>query len=302
MTLLNHRTVFFSITLLLLGIFSWRLYDRYFSSDAEIIFFDVGQGESILLKLPFGKVFLLDAGSSSYPKKVGPELVRELSRKGILQLDGLLISHPDQDHVGGVSDLFRQITIKALFYPAALEASLSRVPQMLLQIKAEAQSRKAQVMAVSENQQHEERAFRITHLNSIPPKRKTTNNLSLVSLLEVYGCRFLLTGDIEKEAENELVKKVSKPMHVLKVAHHGSITSSKRDFLKTLLPNFAVISVGADNRYGHPRTEVLHRLRFFRTKVFRTDFHGFVSFRVAPDGQMICKNANGDCGRFQCRV
>lgn len=284
-----------------MGLCVFRIYERYFSREAEILFFDTGQGESILLKLPRGKAFLVDLGSSSYPWRVGDEIFRELGRKGILQLEGLVITHPDNDHVGGVSSLFRHVFIKSLFYSKTLETNLHPPPQLLERLKAEALSRKATLNPVLGTEVHRGNDYQLTHYSLVPPKKLSSNNLSLITLLEIYGCRFLLTGDIEKETEKELLHRISKPVHVLKVAHHGSITSTHREFLKKLRPWHAVISVGEKNRYGHPRKEILERLRFFKTKTFRTDFHGYVSYRVTPQGKVSCTNALGSCEGFVCK-
>jgi len=300
MRIFNHRIASFSISFILLALLCSRIYERYFSRDGEILFFDTGQGESILLKLPKGKAFLVDAGSSTYPWRIGDEIARELGRKGILSLDGLVITHPDNDHVGGVFSLFRHVSIKSLFYSGALETKLQSPSKLLEQLKAEALSRKTSLNPISEMQVIKDSDYQLTHTSVVPPKKVTANNLSLVSLLEIYGCRFLFTGDIEKESERELLKQIARPVHVLKVAHHGSITSSHREFLKYMRPLQAVISVGEKNRYGHPRREVLERFRFFKTKVFRTDFHGFVSYRITPQGQVSCKNAIGPCEGFVC--
>lgn len=252
------------------------------------------------MKLPFGQTYLIDLGSSTRPNRVGPEIFRELGRRGILKLQGLLVSHPDLDHVGGVSELFRHVYIESLFYSAALDSSLTAPSKTLEKLKAEARSWKVKRVPVAHPMVLRKPDFQLTHFHARPTQKRTSNNLGLVSLVEVYGCRFLLTGDIEKEAEKEVLKTVSKPLHVLKVAHHGSITSSTRQFLQKLLPHYAVISVGAGNQYGHPRKEVLERLRYFKSKIFRTDFHGFVSFRVNAQGEMACQNALGSCGRITC--
>lgn len=291
MKLFNHRIALFSTTLLLLGVLGVRVFERYFSSVAEVLFFDVAQGESILLKLPKGRTYLIDVGSSTYPWLAGEELFRELGRKGILKLNGLIITHPDKDHSGGVGALLRHVSVDGFFYPQAVEMG-ELIPQAL--------SRNIALHPISESWQIRGLGYQLTHTALIPPKKATPNNLSLVSLLEIYGCRFLFTGDIEKETERELLKKVRAPIHVLKVAHHGSVTSSQRNFLEKILPRHAVISVGAKNRYGHPRQEVLERLRFFKTKILRTDFNGFVSYRVTPQGELVCQNALGACGRFVC--
>ena len=129
---------------------------------------------------------------------------------------------------------------------------------------------------------------------------KKNNNLGLWMELNVYGCRFLLTGDMEKEAERLVSKKITPPFHVLKVAHHGSLTSSEREFLIRVLPAFSVISVGAENSYGHPKFQILERLRYFRSQILRTDFHGFISFKVSPSGKLTCTHSLGFCGEIQC--
>lgn len=302
MTLFNHRIALFSTSLVLLVLSVFRVYERYFSPEAEILIFDMAQGESILLKLPFGKTYLIDAGSSTYPLRAGEEIYRELGRKGLLTLDGLVITHPDRDHAGGVSSLFRHVSISQFFYPGSLESVLKTPPRLFSELKAEALSRKSTLHPVSKTLNVKGSHYQLSHFSLVPKKKITPNNLSLISLLEIYGCRFLFTGDIEKETETEFLKTMSKPVHVLKVAHHGSKTSSSLEFIKTLLPRYAVISVGSDNRYGHPRKEVLERLRFFKTEILRTDFHGFVSFKVTPRGEVFCENANGSCGRFLCQT
>lgn len=262
----------------------------------------MAQGESILLKLPRGKTFLIDLGSSTYPWRAGEEIYRELGRRGILKLDGFILTHPDKDHTSGVSSLYRHISIERFFYSQSLEKNLSAPSTILEEMKAEALSRNTILQPVFPSLELRGLGYKLTSFSLVPSQKITENNLSLVSLLEIHGCRFLFTGDIEKEAEHELLKKKMGSIHVLKVPHHGSITSSHWEFLKMLKPQHAVISVGSKNRYGHPRPEVLKRLLFFKTKILRTDFHGFISYKINSLGEVSCETALGSCGQFQCQI
>jgi len=89
-------------------------------------------------------------------------------------------------------------------------------------------------------------------------------------------------------------------VHVLKIAHHGSKTSSSIDFLKGSQPKFAAISVGGENTYGHPHPTVLRRLGDSRTQILRTDRHGYVEFQVSAKGMLHCQTASGFCGEARC--
>ena len=297
--MIGWKGVFLVLTVLGLGRIGFRIHTRYFSNEAEITVWDVGQGDSILLQLPRGRNFLIDTGGGSRNELLGEELVRELSRKGILKLNGLLVSHPDADHLEGAFPLLRKIKIEKIGFSAPL-LGLPAAELRLNRLLAEAQSRGIPITPISESVQVPIGPAQLRLTPSLPNQVLTPNNLGLITELEVYGCRFLFPGDIEKEAEAVYSNSSNLPVTVLKVAHHGSRTSSRREFLERFRPQVAVISVGADNRYGHPRHEVIARLRHYHTQVFRTDFHGYVSFRVLPKGEVHCQSAQGTCGKFQC--
>jgi competence protein ComEC len=115
------------------------------------------------------------------------------------------------------------------------------------------------------------------------------NNRSIITMAEIDGKKFLLAGDIESGAEKYLLKEnLNLTCDVLKVAHHGSSTSSKMDFLKAVSPEMAVISVGKDNFYGHPHSEVLSALEHIGADIYRTDIDGDVSFFI-EDGEIVPK-------------
>lgn len=288
------------MTLILSGLVLFRAYERYFSAEAEVIFWDVGQGDSALIRLPFGKNYLLDAGGGYEGQRIGEVLFQELSRKAILSLDGFILSHPDSDHVLGLFSLLRKVSVRQLYFSKNLEI-LYPVPGLLTQVIAEAKSRKIPIHDLKEiwNLKTSDYSFDLQPM--LPITKPNSNNLGLVGHLEVYGCRFLFAGDIEKESEALLLKKIVRPYHVVKVAHHGSKTSSHLPFVKKTRPLWSIVSVGAENRYGHPRKEVLRRWRNMKSEILRTDFHGYVSFKVSPQGKINCQSGLGPCGEWDCR-
>lgn len=299
--ILDAKSLALGMTLILIGLVCFRIYERSYSSQAEVLFWDVGQGDSALLSMPHGKNYLIDAGGGFRRDKVGEVLFKELSRKAVLFLDGFILSHPDQDHGGGAFTLFRKLRFQKMFISKNLE-NFDPPLSLLTQLKADAKSRQIKVVSIEDTiELSKDPSYSLKLQAFNPPRKKNTNNLSLVALLEIYGCRFLFTGDLEKEAERELLKDLKSPIQVLKVAHHGSKTSSHKKFLERTKPRWSVVSVGKDNRYGHPREEVLRRIRSLQSKLLRTDFHGYVSFKVFPSGKMKCQSALGDCGAWDCK-
>ena len=139
-----------------------------------------------------------------------------------------------------------------------------------------------------------------TQATVLPLNGKTTNDRSLVLVLEFGGCRALFTGDIERAGEEELMGRLGSPVHLLKVPHHGSKTSSTLRFLRHYRPRWAVISVGLGNQYGHPNPAVLARYREQGIPLWRTDFHGFVQFAMSSDGRVRCTSFYGSCGVGRC--
>jgi competence protein ComEC len=139
-----------------------------------------------------------------------------------------------------------------------------------------------------------------TRISILPMEGEGTNDRSLILLLEYGNCRALFAADMEKEAEASLSRRSIGHVDLLKVAHHGSRTSSTEKLLRSLTPRWAVISVGARNLYGHPHPTVLRRLLRHGVQVFRTDFHGYVRFRLEPQGSVHCETALGSCGVSSC--
>jgi len=298
-----HRSVllvrFYFLCLILLLCSGDRFIRRYRNSDLILTYFDVGQGDSTLLQLPNGRTMLIDAGGGFANWNIGTRAIfPELARLGILQLDIALLSHPDQDHGYGFLGLMEQIKIKEFWYNSVF-LSDKKAPKLFRSLYVLAQSRGIKQVGFDKETSI---AFEDTRFTLFPLRAKgQTNNRSLVLLLEFGQCTALFSGDIEKEAEDYLAQRTLPKINFLKVAHHGSQTSSTERLLERISPKLAVVSAGMTNRYGHPNSKALRRLQMSGAQVFRTDFHGYVNLTISPDGWYTCRTARGFCGMDRCK-
>ncbi|MBM6619232.1 DNA internalization-related competence protein ComEC/Rec2 [Bacillus suaedaesalsae] len=272
------------IPLLLLLAFHWCF--PYISPKGEITFIDVGQGDSILIELPFRKeVYLIDTGGmilyeqEDWKKKKDPYSISKeviipyLKGKGIRKIDKLIITHADLDHAGESITLLENMEVSEVML-----GELHEMSQLERQIMTTAKKEKVEVKRVKRGDEWtvSDSTFRVLS----PDKTYVNQNEGSIVLETFLGGRsWLFTGDIEKEAENNLIKNYPNlKTDVLKVAHHGSRTSTSEDVIKQLKPKVAIISVGVGNRYNHPNKEVLERLGENGVKVLRTDQLGAIRY------------------------
>jgi competence protein ComEC len=253
----------------------------------RLTMFDVGQGESMLLETPGGRRLLIDSGGAPFGGSfdIGARvLAPALWARGIRGLDTLLITHGDPDHLGGALDVL------ADFSPRELWMGVS-VPnhRPTQDVTADATGRGIPVAFRRRGETTPERDVRIRVLHPPPPdwERRRVRNDDSVVLEILYGnVAVLLTGDISADVEREILPRLTRvPMRVLKVAHHGSRTSSSHELLSEWRPQFALISAGRGNTFGHPAPEVLSRLEAIGASVLRTDLHGQIT--VETDGAEI---------------
>ena len=253
-------------------------------SYARIVFFDVGQGDSILLELPRRQYALIDAGPGpTSAEQVGMRGVRDagadvvlrhLRREGIARLAFLVVTHAHADHYGGATSVLLGVRVDTLILPVGRTAD-----PRLANLIVVARRRGTGIREVSWGETLRVGNVLLTVLWPDPTVTAewSENNCSVVLWGSVSGHGLMLTGDIEGRAENRLSTMPRLlPAGLLKVSHHGSRTSSTEGFIRGVSPGLAVVQVGERNRYGHPCPETLDRLEAAGAAVMRTDVDGAV--------------------------
>lgn len=243
----------------------------------QVVFLDVGQGDSALVLFPNNKVMLIDGG----PPEAGRVLVQKLRQRGVRSIDWLVATHPHSDHIGGLIRVLREFPVEEVWDSGFVHDSPTYRDFLLAVRSAKNRAGTRPKFEVVQRGKRFEPAPNIRLEVLAPSKpylRGTTsdpNNNSVVIRLEAGRVRYLFTGDMETEQQERLyAQNVDLQAEVLKVAHHGSSTSTNREFLRRVRPRVAVISCGQDNPYGHPHREVLRNLEQAQVTVYRTDLHG----------------------------
>lgn len=233
----------------------------------RVTFFDVGQGDAIALRSG-SRTLIVDAGRDR-------TLFPLLADRGVRKVDAIVLTHAHPDHCGGIPELIEQFdTGRVYVNPRKFHGPCAaRI--------AEACSRASvPLYLLRDRQQIAFGAFTLTaHLSSITFRRAPENNASAVLHVQSGKRTFLLAGDIEKEAELDLADRELRA-DVLKVAHHGSRSSTSESFLEMVQPRVAVISCGRKNLFGHPHPDVLDTLRGRRVAIRRTDLEGTIDMEV----------------------
>ncbi len=252
-----------------------------FAAKVNVDFIDVGQGDAILIRSSEGGAVLIDAGTDQAGRMVVAPFIKEL---GIDKLSMVIMTHPHADHIGGLIPILEQIPVESIYADAQVHTSQT-YEQLLLLIE------RLQIpfyQARAGMKLHIPGIHSFTVLHPTEPLLEGLNNNSVVVLMEAEGLKFLFTGDIEKQAEQLLLNKdYCLDVDVLKVAHHGSRTSSGADFIRAVNPKTAVIMVGEGNVYDHPHLNVLLRLAAQDADIYRTDQHGTISMTIEDEKMEI---------------
>ena len=289
----------------------WSYQPAFLDRHAYVQFLDVGQGDGILIRTGAGNHVLVDVGGAVQFRKPGDEwrerrdpyeigrklIVPLLRKRGVRELDALVLTHLDADHIGGAEAVIKDIPVKAIVWNGTWKdnAQTKRLFQAAL-------ARGIPVYAAHEGQRWSiDRSAQLIVL--APPTLtygKTTpdyiplldrqNERSIVLLMQIYGRTFLLTGDVETPGERSVIASLAangqgpRPIDVMKAAHHGSKTSTSEEWLKWWRPAETIVSAGRNNLYGHPHPTVVDRIASAGSLLWRTDEAGEVQYRIDPSG------------------
>lgn len=250
----------------------------------KVYFFDVGQGDATLIQSPYGGRVLIDGGP-------GKKIISELSR--VLpfydkKIDVVLETHPDQDHIGGLPDVFEKYFVSNFISPEVecLTSICSALDEKILKNGTQKiLARKDLVIDLGGG----------IFLKILFPDRDVskmdTNDASIISKLSYGNSSFIFTGDSPQKIEDYVGSIFGENLKsdVLKVGHHGSRTSTSANFLAKVDPLIAIISAGKNNSYNHPHKEVLDLLKNFGAEIFETLGGGMVSCFAEPQREIFCQ-------------
>lgn len=256
------------------------------NKNLEVSFIDVGQGDAIFIKTPEKHNVIIDFGSN--------QGLNELNKKipwWNKKIDLIIITHPHDDHIIGLIQIIKNYKVKNILYTGIIFDSPA-YSELLKEI-----NKKNIPLFIPKRDQSIELG-KDCYMKIIFPGESffnreidNLNNSSIVSQLNCQNSKFLFMGDAEKEVETEILeKKINIKSDVLKVGHHGSITSSQIEFLEKVSPQIAVIMVGKNNKFNHPSLRNLKRLEKLKIKTFRTDLDGTIT--IISDGNNIYEKIN----------
>ena len=250
--------------------------NKYLLDDSfHVEFLDVSQGDSILVRYPRNnKIVLIDTGgivsfNNANTYKVSDSTITYLKSLGVKTIDHMIISHGDYDHMGEAINLVNNFKVEKLIFNCGPYNDLENELIKVLDKKKIKYYSCIKELNIGKNKLH----FLQTK------EYDNENDNSNVIYTEVDGYKFMFMGDASSTTEKEILNKYNLPdIDVLKVGHHGSKTSSSKEFINEINPKYSVISVGKNNKYGHPNKEVLDNLK--DSKIYRTDRQGSIMFKI----------------------
>lgn len=285
----NHRIV--RLLLVLLAGATLVVWSFVFSTTSEagedylkVTVFDVGQGDAIFIETPGGRQILIDGGpDNTVLQRLGEEMPfydRDI--------DLVILTHPDRDHISGIVEVLKRYEVRMV-----LDNGIPKDDEVYAAYRDLIREKNIPHYTVKEGTRVGlGEAIQLVTLHPGGKAYDETNNNSIVLRLDFGEDSFLFTGDIEKGAEFEMIQDgANLDVDVLKVAHHGSKTSTTKFFLEKASPEIAVISMRRDNRYGHPHASILESLRKYGIKTLRTDIEGNITLVTEGEGVTILEGA-----------
>ena len=276
----------FIILLLIILIFSVF---HFIPKELKIFFVDVGQGDCTFIVTPKNKTILIDGGGSTGSDfDVGEStLLPYILDRGYKKIDLMFISHFDQDHIGGLFTILKELKVNRVCISKQEENSQNY--KKFLEIVEEKDIPVSIVKIGDKIKIEKSLYFDILWPKEEQIEENKINNNAIVMKLNYNNFSCLFTGDIEKVAEDKIVNlykdKSVLESDILKVAHHGSKTSTTEEFLKLVNPKICLVGVGKNNLFGHPSSEVIERLEKSNVKIYRTDINGEINIIIDKRGK-----------------
>jgi competence protein ComEC len=284
----NNKCKIIICLLIVLILINFIIY--IFPQKLRIFFIDVGQGDSTLIITPDKKTVLVDGGGSDSFDVGEKVLLPYLLDRRILKVDYVLISHFDTDHCGGILTIMEKVKVKNIIISEQAEHSenYERFKKLMIHKKIRLiEVKKGDKIKIGRYSE-----FKILFPTSRLLSENPLNNNSIVAQFNYNNFKMLFTGDIEKLAEQQILKteKAEIRADILKVAHHGSKTSSIPEFIKAVRPKIALIGVGKNNTFGHPNQQTIKNLENIKCRIYRTDLQGEIIIKIDQKGRMNVKS------------
>lgn len=237
------------------------LYNRaYFNPYQKVTFLNVYQGDCTIIQDSFNnKVIMIDTGGLLNYDIANKKIIPYLNYQGIRKIDVLVLTHNDYDHIGASEELIKQIKVNQI---------------------------------IDDNSTKEFSVGKLTFTNLNTYEGYDDNDSSITLYTDISGVKFLFTGDISKNIEKQIIKdNPTLDIDVLKVAHHGSNTSTSEEFIQSITPTYGIISVGKNNHYGHPNEEVIGTLTEYEVDIYMTSIDGTIRFIIKKDNKYFIETA-----------
>jgi competence protein ComEC len=268
------------ILIILIGLLGYHYFTPQETSPQPftLTFLDVGQGDAMIVQCE-NKTMLIDAGTNDSTDY----LMNTLKNMGISRFDMVVGTHPHEDHIGGMDAVINKYAVDEVMMPQVVSTTRS-FEDVLLAIK----KKNLTVINPEPGNSFNLGSATCTVLAPNSGNYEDLNNYSIVLRVVYENVSFLLTGDAEIESEKEILSKgYNLKSDVLKVGHHGSISSTSLEYLRVVAPRYAIISVGMNNDYQHPHWETLSKLNTMDIDIYRTDFDGNITFTSNGENLII---------------
>ena len=263
----NKKYFYLNIILLIIIYIS-----PYLNSNFEVVMFEVGEADCHLIKYPYNKnTILIDTGKNEY--KIKNEVIPYLKSIGIKKIDYLIITHGDEDHIGGSITLINNFQVKNVILNKGTFTDLEK--ELIKNLNKKKIPYQININKINLSN------HTIYLLNNT--KYNNENDNSIITYFTYQKYKFLYMGDASITTEDNLLENYNlNNISILKVGHHGSNTSSSKDFISQINPSISLISVGKNNIYHHPNKEVINNLS--KSRIYRTDINNMVKLTINSKG------------------